>query len=315
MAGGDPDGWVCCGRPLYDFGFIGQARGHLRQEVDADVLRPALRDGMPIVGLEPICVAAFRDELVRAQSRTAGRHAGCTKQTYLLSEFLAKVRPDYQPPRLEAGKAVVHGHCQQKAVLDMDAEIDALRATGLDVDVLESGCCGMAGNFGFEKRREVRASRSRPVSASCCPRYAGRTAETYVVATGFSVPRADRPADRSPRDASGRPARCRAACGAPPTTNPLSIERKVTMAKTAADVLIETLIDWGVDTSSGCPGDGINGIMESLRTHQDEVRFVQVRHEEAAAFAPRPVSKFSGSAGRLPGNVRPGRAAPDQRPV
>jgi pyruvate dehydrogenase (quinone) len=56
------------------------------------------------------------------------------------------------------------------------------------------------------------------------------------------------------------------------------------MAKTAADVLIEGLIDWGVDVIFGLPGDGINGIMESLRTHQEQIRFVQVRHEEAAAF-------------------------------
>ncbi|HEY2887561.1 MAG TPA: thiamine pyrophosphate-dependent enzyme [Candidatus Limnocylindrales bacterium] len=66
---------------------------------------------------------------------------------------------------------------------------------------------------------------------------------------------------------------------------------------TAADVLIETLIDWGVDTVFGIPGDGINGIMESLRTHQDRIRFVQVRHEESAAFAATAYSKFTGRLG------------------
>ncbi len=69
------------------------------------------------------------------------------------------------------------------------------------------------------------------------------------------------------------------------------------MARTAADVLIETLIDWGVDTVFGLPGDGINGIMESLRTHQDEIRFVQVRHEESAAFAATAYAKFTGRLG------------------
>jgi basic membrane lipoprotein Med (substrate-binding protein (PBP1-ABC) superfamily) len=58
---------------------------------------------------------------------------------------------------------------------------------------------------------------------------------------------------------------------------------------TAADVLIETLIDWGVDIVFGLPGDGINGLMESLRTHQDQVRLIQVRHEESAAFIPAPM--------------------------
>ena len=66
---------------------------------------------------------------------------------------------------------------------------------------------------------------------------------------------------------------------------------------TAADVLIETLIDWGVDTVFGLPGDGINGIMESLRTHRDQIRFVQVRHEESAAFAATAYSKFTGRLG------------------
>src|SRR3954469_11751054 len=69
------------------------------------------------------------------------------------------------------------------------------------------------------------------------------------------------------------------------------------MARTAADVLIETLIDWGVDTVFGIPGDGINGIMESLRTHQEQIRFVQVRHEESAAFAATGYAKFTGRLG------------------
>src|SRR3954447_15119020 len=69
------------------------------------------------------------------------------------------------------------------------------------------------------------------------------------------------------------------------------------MAKTAADVLIEGLIDWGVNTIFGLPGDGINGIMESLRTHQEQIRFVQVRHEEAAAFMACAYAKFTGKLG------------------
>jgi pyruvate dehydrogenase (quinone)/pyruvate oxidase len=69
------------------------------------------------------------------------------------------------------------------------------------------------------------------------------------------------------------------------------------MARTAADVLVETLIDWGVDTVFGLPGDGINGIMESLRTHRDAIRFFQVRHEESAAFAACAYSKFTGRLG------------------
>src|SRR5246500_4590592 len=66
---------------------------------------------------------------------------------------------------------------------------------------------------------------------------------------------------------------------------------------TAADLWVETLLDWGVDVVFGLPGDGINGIMESLRTHEDKIRFVQVRHEEAAAFMACGYAKFTGRLG------------------
>ena len=69
------------------------------------------------------------------------------------------------------------------------------------------------------------------------------------------------------------------------------------MAKTVADLLVERLIDWGVDTIFGFPGDGINGIFEALRTHQDKIRFIQVRHEEAAAFAACGYAKYTGRLG------------------
>src|SRR5436305_10829625 len=69
------------------------------------------------------------------------------------------------------------------------------------------------------------------------------------------------------------------------------------MAATAADLLVERLIDWGVDTIFGFPGDGINGIFESLRTHQDKLKFIQVRHEEAAAFAACGYAKYTGRLG------------------
>src|SRR3569832_2431973 len=69
------------------------------------------------------------------------------------------------------------------------------------------------------------------------------------------------------------------------------------MAQTASDVLIQTLIDWGVDTVFGIPGDGINGVIEALRKRQDQIRFIQVRHEETAAFAACAYAKFTGRLG------------------
>src|SRR5246500_1309223 len=69
------------------------------------------------------------------------------------------------------------------------------------------------------------------------------------------------------------------------------------MAKTAGDLLIERLIDWGVDVIFGFPGDGVNGIFEALRTNQERIRFIQVRHEEAAAFAACGYAKYAGRLG------------------
>src|ERR1700734_2959060 len=66
---------------------------------------------------------------------------------------------------------------------------------------------------------------------------------------------------------------------------------------TAADVLVESLMDWGVEVIFGLPGDGINGIMEALRIRQDKIRFVQVRHEESAAFMACGYAKFTGKLG------------------
>ena len=75
---------------------------------------------------------------------------------------------------------------------------------------------------------------------------------------------------------------------------------------TAADILVETLIDWGVDTIFGIPGDGINGIIESLRTRQEQIRFIQVRHEEAAAFAACAYAKWTGRLGVCMATSGPG---------
>src|SRR3989440_7497792 len=78
------------------------------------------------------------------------------------------------------------------------------------------------------------------------------------------------------------------------------------MAKTVADLIIERLISWGVDTVFGLPGDGINGLFEALRTHQEQIRFIQVRHEEAAAFAACGYAKYTGRLGVCMATSGPG---------
>src|SRR4051812_15383887 len=77
----------------------------------------------------------------------------------------------------------------------------------------------------------------------------------------------------------------------------LMLAKEIPMADTAADVLIDTIQDWGVDVIFGLPGDGINGIMEALRKRQDKIRFIHVRHEEAAAFMACGYAKFTGKLG------------------
>ena len=176
-----PDGWVCCGRPLYDWGLIDQARSLMRRSLSA--LAPALRDGTPIVGLEPSCVAAFRHEVLQLYPNRQDAKRLAT-QTYMLTEFLDQKAPDWKPPHIE-GDALVHGHCHQKAVMGLDFQTDALRRAGLDVKVPESGCCGMAGAFGFERgeKYDVAIAAGERV---LLPAVRQAAPDTLIVAAGFS---------------------------------------------------------------------------------------------------------------------------------
>jgi len=143
-----PEQSLCCGRPLYDHGLLTLAERLLRQVLDT--LEPHILAGIPIVGLEPSCVAVFRDELVNffPHDENARR---LKEQSFLLSEFLTKKGENYQPPKLQR-KAVLHGHCHQKALMRLTSEEVILKKLGVDYKLLDSGCCGMAGAFGFEKK-------------------------------------------------------------------------------------------------------------------------------------------------------------------
>jgi Fe-S oxidoreductase len=141
-----PDGFVCCGRPLYDYGMLDTAKRFLARVLDE--LRPSIRAGVHLVGAEPSCVAVFRDELpgLFPHDEDALR---LSLQTLTLAEYLRQETPDWRPPHRE-GTALLHVHCHQAAVMGFDAELELLRAMGLDARKLESGCCGLAGSFGFE---------------------------------------------------------------------------------------------------------------------------------------------------------------------
>jgi Fe-S oxidoreductase len=144
-----PTQHLCCGRPLYDFGMLGTAKQYLLRVLDA--LAPQLAAGTPIVVLEPSCASVYRDELTNLLPNDT-RAAKLRDQTLLLSEFLVRHAPHYRPPQITQ-KMIVHGHCHHRATMGMHDEMTLLRATGAEVELLDSGCCGMAGPFGFEREK------------------------------------------------------------------------------------------------------------------------------------------------------------------
>ena len=139
---------ICCGRPLYDFGFLDAAKHYLLRILDE--YEPQIRAGTPIVMLEPSCASVFRDELLNFFPEDE-RAIRLSRQTVMLSELLAGNSSGWKPPQMVGRKIVVHGHCHQKALMTMEDEVALLRQTGATVEMLDSGCCGMAGPFGFEK--------------------------------------------------------------------------------------------------------------------------------------------------------------------
>jgi Fe-S oxidoreductase len=142
-----PKAYLCCGRPLYDHGMLDRAKSLLLQILDQ--LSPEIAAGIPIVGLEPSCVAVFRDELLNLFPHD-DRAQALSRQTFLLSEFLEIHAPHFPLPLLNR-KALLHGHCHQKSLMTMTSEESLLRRLGIDFQSPAPGCCGMAGSFGFEK--------------------------------------------------------------------------------------------------------------------------------------------------------------------
>ena len=115
-----------------------------------DALAEEISTGTPIVVLEPSCASVFRDEAVNLMPDDP-RTAKLKRQTMMLSEILKQHAPDYAPAKTQQ-KILVHMHCHHRAIFNMKDEVASLAATGGEVKVLDSGCCGMAGPFGFEKK-------------------------------------------------------------------------------------------------------------------------------------------------------------------
>ncbi|MGB8060992.1 MAG: FAD-linked oxidase C-terminal domain-containing protein [Candidatus Sulfotelmatobacter sp.] len=176
-----PQANLCCGRPLYDFGMLDRAESLLLEILDQ--LEPEIEAGIPVVGLEPSCVAVFRDELVNLFPHDA-RAQALSRQTFLLSEFLEqRIGPIAALPQLNR-KALLHGHCHHKSIMKITAEESLLRRLGVNFQSPAPGCCGMAGSFGFhDENYEISAAIGE---LELLPAVRNAPADWLIIADGFS---------------------------------------------------------------------------------------------------------------------------------
>ena len=174
-----PQKVLCCGRPLYDWGRLDQAKNLWRETLDT--LKNEIEAGTPLVGLEPACTSAFRDELVDLFPDN-GLAKKLSEQTLFFTEFLDR-DDTVALPRI-GGKALVQVHCHHHAVIEPKAERSILERLGIDHEIMASGCCGMAGAFGFENDKyEVSQNLGERVML---PKVRAAAQETVILANGFS---------------------------------------------------------------------------------------------------------------------------------
>jgi FAD/FMN-containing dehydrogenase/Fe-S oxidoreductase len=175
-----PKAGLCCGRPLYDWGMLERAKALLLDILDA--LAPEIEKGTSLVVLEPSCAAVFRDELTNLFPRDP-RARALSRQTLLLSEFLAQRAKNFRLPKLQR-RALVHGHCHHKSIMKMTDEETILREMGIDFYSPAPGCCGMAGSFGFEKDKYAISMAVGELELLPAVRQAAP--DTLIIADGFS---------------------------------------------------------------------------------------------------------------------------------
>jgi Fe-S oxidoreductase len=175
-----PPKTLCCARPLYDWGMLDRADALLRDLLDT--LEPDLARGTPIIGLEPACLAAFRDE-VPALFPDDERARRLKEQSFLLSEFVAehRIETDRTPPQR---KALIQVHCHEHALAKPAAEKRVLQQLGVDAEIMPNGCCGMAGSFGFEAAKYPWSL--KVAEHALLPRLRQAEPGTAIVASGFS---------------------------------------------------------------------------------------------------------------------------------
>jgi FAD/FMN-containing dehydrogenase/Fe-S oxidoreductase len=169
---------LCCGRPYYDFGMLDKAKASLEKIVAA--LAPEIQSGTPVVVLEPGCLSVFKDEMTKLLPDNACA-AKLSTQAVSLGEILQA--RGWQPSQI-GGKALLHGHCHQKALGSTAADLALLQAAGIETSSPDTGCCGMAGSFGF--RPETYDTSVQIANLSLLPKVKSTTPETLIVANGFS---------------------------------------------------------------------------------------------------------------------------------
>ena len=172
---------LCCGLTWISTGQLDVAKRRLRRTIDH--LAPHVRAGGLVVGLEPSCTTVFRSDATELFSSDPDVDR-LRDHTVTLAELLGEHTPGWEPPHLEGRRGVAQVHCHQHAVLGWDADAVLLSRTGMEVERLESGCCGLAGNFGF-------TAGHGEVSEACAeqvllPRLREEPDETTVLADGFS---------------------------------------------------------------------------------------------------------------------------------
>ncbi|GAB3696847.1 FAD-binding and (Fe-S)-binding domain-containing protein [Nocardiopsis oceani] len=174
-----PKGQVCCGLTWVSTGQLDVARAVMRRSVAA--LAPLVSQGLPVVGLEPSCTAALKHDLLELLPGEQSERVAAAVHTF--AGFLNEYAPDWQPPRVSAS-ALAQVHCHQHAVMGFDADRELIARAGIDGEVLDSGCCGLAGDFGFtEGHYEV----SQAIGErELLPRVRAADEDTLVLADGYS---------------------------------------------------------------------------------------------------------------------------------
>jgi Fe-S oxidoreductase len=176
---------LCCGRTFLASGLVDQARHEAKRMLEA--LEPYIARGVPVVGLEPSCLYSLRDEFL--SMLPSGETAELALNAFLLENFIAREldagRFKLKLKSLPQKKALLHGHCHQKAFAAMPAVQRALKLIPeLDVELIESSCCGMAGSFGYEARHyEVSL---RMAEASLLPKVRAAGTDSLIIADGTS---------------------------------------------------------------------------------------------------------------------------------